>query len=134
MENYSVVKKLFLLITILFSLKSFSQKEADAILGKWITIPGKTIIIGVSKNNNEYQGKIVWRKDNDERKPIGFVILEKLRYNSRRNSWDRGKIHDPNSGKTYSATARIKDDGILEVNGFIGFSFLGRKKNFQRVK
>jgi uncharacterized protein (DUF2147 family) len=128
------MKRLFFLLTIFISLKSFSQKEADAIMGKWISIPGKTTMIGVSKNNNEYQGKIVWAKDNDKRKPIGFVILEKLRYNSRRNIWDRGKIHDPNSGKTYSATARIKDDGILEVKGYIGFSFLGRKKNFQRVK
>jgi uncharacterized protein (DUF2147 family) len=128
------MKRVFFLLTIFISLKSFSQKEADAIIGKWITTPGQTTIIRVSKINNEYEGKIVWSKDNDKRKPIGFLILEKLQYNSKRKIWEDGKIHDPNSGKTFSATARIKDDGILELKGYKGFRFLGRKKNFQRVK
>jgi uncharacterized protein (DUF2147 family) len=134
MKATETMKQFFLVFTILSSLKTFSQKEADAIIGKWITTPGQTTIIRVSKINNEYEGKIIWAKDNDPKKPIGFIILEKLKYNSKRKIWEHGKIHDPNSGKTYDAIARIKDDGILELHGYLGFRFLGRKKNFARVK
>jgi uncharacterized protein (DUF2147 family) len=133
-KNILTMKQLFILFTILSSLKTFSQNEADAIIGKWMTTPGQTTIIELFKINNEYKGKIAWTKDSDEKKPIGFIILEKLQYNSNRKIWEHGKIQDPNSGKTYSATARIKDDGILEVNGYLGFKFLGRKKFFKRVK
>src|SRR4030095_15127291 len=128
------MKQLFALLTIFASLKTFSQNGADAIIGKWKSIPGQTTIIEVYKTNNEYEGKIVWCKDNDERKPVGFVILEKMQYNSSRKMWENGKIHDPGSGKAYSAIARINDDGVLELKGYMGFEFLGRKKNFQRVK
>ena len=127
------MKKIFLLLTIFLSLKSFSQKEADAIIGKWINVPRQTTMIEVYKINNEYRGKIIWAKDGDKRKPIGFIILEKLEYDSKRRIWENGKITDPNSGNTYSAIAKIKDDGILEVNGYIGFTFFGKKKNFKKV-
>jgi len=126
------MKKLFLLLTIFLSLKSFSQREADAIIGNWINIPKQNTKITVYRINNEYKGKILWSND-EKKKPIGFIILEKLQYNSKTKSWDSGKIHDPNSGNTYSATAKIKDDGILEVNGYIGFTFFGKKKNFKKV-
>jgi uncharacterized protein (DUF2147 family) len=128
------MKKLFLLFIILSSLKAFSQKEADAIIGKWINIPKQNTMIEVYKINNEYRGKIVWTKFPDEKKPIGFIILEKLEYNSKRKIWDNGEVKVPNSAINYDATARIKDDGTLEVNGYIGFKFLGKKKNFRKVK
>jgi uncharacterized protein (DUF2147 family) len=128
------MKQFFVFITIFSSLKTFCQREADAIIGNWINIPKQNTIIGVYKVNNEYKGKIIWSKDSDKKKPIGFIILEKLQYSSKSKIWENGKIHDPNSGYTYSATAKIKSDSILEVNGYIGFKFFGTKKNFKKVR
>jgi uncharacterized protein (DUF2147 family) len=133
-RNIVTRKQLFLLFTILFSLKTFSQKGGDAILGKWINIPKQNTMIEVYKFNNEYRGKIVWTKAPDEKKPIGFIILKELEYNSKRKIWENGEVKVPNSAMSYDATARIKDDGTLEVNGYLGFKFLGKKKFFKRVK
>jgi uncharacterized protein (DUF2147 family) len=128
------MRKLFLLFIILSSLKSFSQKEADAIIGKWINVPKQNTIIEVYKFNNEYRGKIAWTKTPDKRKPIGYLILQKLEYNPVRKFWENGVVKEPNSGITYDATAKIKPDGVLEVHGYLGFKFLGKRKNFRKVK
>jgi uncharacterized protein (DUF2147 family) len=128
------MRQLIILLTLLLSLKALSQKEGDAIVGKWINIPKQNTIIEVSKANDEYKGKIVWTKTVDKKKPIGFMILEGLKYNTQKKTWEKGTVHVPNSGIAYDASARIKEDGILEVNGYVGFKFLGKKKNFKKVK
>ncbi len=127
------MKHLIILLTIFASLKCYAQNNADAIIGKWQKIPKEDLIIEVYKVKDEYKGKISWTKDNDTRKPVGFIILEKLKYNSKSKRWKNGKIHDPNSGSTYTAEAKIKTDGTLEVNGYMGLKFLGTKKNFKKV-
>src|SRR5690606_32618760 len=99
-----------------------------------IRVPKEDMIIEVFKAGNEYKGKIAWTKDNDQKKPIGFIILENLNFNSRKMMWTDGKIQDPNSGKTYSAEAKIKSDGNLEVLGYMGLKIIGSKKEFKRVR
>ena len=128
------MKRLLIPAIILFSLKSFSQPQGDAIIGRWINVPKQNTIIEVYKFNSEYRGKIVWTKTPDKKKPIGYMILQKLEYNPIRKFWDDGEIKEPNSGITYDATAKIKPDGLLEVHGYMGFKFLGKKKNFRKVK
>ena len=127
------MNKTFILLYIFFSLKSFSQNNADAIVGNWLKIPKEDLTIQVYKENNEYKGKISWRKENDTTKPVGFLILDNLKYNSKRKLWENGNIYDPNSGNTYKATAKIKADGTLEVYGYMGMKFLGTKKYFKKV-
>ena len=128
------MKQLIILLTILFSLKCYSQNNPDAIIGKWLKIPKEDLIIEVYKTGNEYKGKIAWAKDNDKTKPVGFVILEKLKYNSKNKRWEKGKIRSPNSGSTYNATAKIKADDKLELHGYKGVKFIGKKKYFKKVK
>jgi uncharacterized protein (DUF2147 family) len=128
------MKQFIILFAILLSLKALSQKEGDAILGKWIDIPRQNTIIEVSEINDEYKGKIVWTKTANKKKPIGFMILEGLKYDTQKKTWEKGKVHVPNSGIVYNASARIKEDGILEVNGYLGLKFLGKRKNFKKVK
>ena len=128
------MSQIVILLTVLFSLKTPSANNADIIMGKWINIPKENLIIEVYKLNNEYKGKINWAKDNDKKKPVGFIILDKLKYNAKSDIWENGKIHDPNTGRTYSATAKIKNDGTLEVLGYIGIKLFGTKKYFKRVK
>ena len=127
------MKQIIILLTILISLKCYAQNNADAIVGKWLKIPKEDLIIEVYKTGNEYKGKITWTKNNDPKKPVGYVILENLKYNANKKMWKGGKIHDPNSGSTYDAEAKIKSDGTLEVLGYMGMKFLGSKKYFKKV-
>jgi hypothetical protein len=89
------MKQVIILIAILFSFKGYSQNSQDAIIGKWLRTPKEDLIIEVYKKGNEYKGKITWSKNNDPKKPIGYVILEGLQYNKNKNMWKIGKIHDP---------------------------------------
>jgi uncharacterized protein (DUF2147 family) len=49
-------------------------------------------------------------------------------------SWEDGTIYDPNNGKTYSCTIKIKKANELEIRGFIGISLLGRTTVWTRAK
>lgn len=124
------MKKAIILIAILFSFKGYSQNNPDAIIGKWLKTPKEDLIIEVYKVKNEYQGKISWSKDN--KKAVGFAMLENLKYNQKTKKWKDGKIRDHNSGRSYNATATMKSDGTLEVSD--AFLFFGSKRTFKRVR
>lgn len=68
------------------------------------------------------------RKD----KPVkGMVILWGV--NKSGDTWEGGKILDPNNGKVYSVKLRQIEGGKkLEVRGFLGFSLLGRTQTWAR--
>ena len=123
------MKQIIILFAILVSFKCYSQ-NADAIIGKWLKTNKEDLIIEVYKVKDEYKGKISWSKDN--RKPVGFVMLEHLKYNSKSKKWEGGIIRDLNSSRSYNATARMKSDETLEVSG--AFLFFGSKRTFRRVK
>ena len=59
-------------------------------------------------------------------------MLENLRYNQKSKKWEGGKIRDPNSSRSYNATAIMKSDATLKVSGV--FLFFGSKRTFKRVK
>jgi uncharacterized protein (DUF2147 family) len=48
------------------------------------------------------------------------------------NRWDDGAIYDPDSGKTYHATMKLRDDGTLDLHGYIGISLIGRSEIWTR--
>ena len=124
-----------------------AQSES-AILGLWYNTE-KTAQVEIVKNGSEYLGKIVWLKDpNPEGKPaidkqnanpklrtrplIGLAILDGLKYAD--GMWKNGEIYDPVSGKTYSCELKLKSNSVLEVKGYIGFSFVGRTVEWTRIK
>ncbi len=128
------MKQVLLLIIILSCYNSYAQNSADLIIGKWMKTPNEDMTIEVFRSNDEYRGKLSWAKDMTNSKPLGFIVLEGLKYNEKTKTWINGKIHSPHSGNSYSATAKIKPDGTLEVLGYKGgMKFLGRKKYFKRV-
>lgn len=128
------MKQVILLLTVLFSYNSYAQNDPDLIVGKWMKTPKEDLIIEVYKSNDQYLGKLSWSSIPDS-KPAGFIVLEGLQYNEKTNTWVNGKIHSPHSGSTYSATAKINSNGLLEVLGYKGgLKFLGRKKYFKKVK
>ena len=115
---------------MLLSLKTFAQNNSDAIIGKWLKTNKEDLIIEVYKVNDEYKGRISWSKD--DKKPVGFIMLENLRYDQISKEWEGGKIRDPNSSRSYNATASMNLDGTLELIGAI--FFLESKRSFKRVK
>ena len=121
--------KQVIILTMLFSLKGYAQ-NADAIVGKWLKTNKQDLIIEVYKDKEEYKGKINWSKDNV--KPVGFTMLDDLKYNQKEKKWDGGKIHDPESGRSYNATVKMKPDGTIEVSGSL--LFFKSKRIFRRVR
>ncbi|MET1056273.1 MAG: DUF2147 domain-containing protein [Pedobacter sp.] len=138
---------MLLLFTVL-SFTGFAQNK-DAILGKWINSTGEAHV-EIFKTGVKYNGKIVWLKtQKDEKgivktdlknpdvslrsKPIlGMQILRDFVYED--GKWTDGKIYDPKSGKTYSCNMNIKENGDLNMRGYIGVSLLGRSEVWKRVK
>ena len=97
------MKQFLALITIVFSLKCYSQTIEDAIIGKWLKTPKEDLVIEVYREGNQYNGKLSWAKDSEKKKSEGAVILQNLEYDSDKKTWKNGSINDPNSGKTYDA-------------------------------
>ena len=138
--------KLFLLLTILFSICTYSQKT---IIGKWKTIDDSTkeakSIVELYKLNNEYFGKIttilndadkdkvcIKYNGTDKNKPIeGLIIIKKLSKNE--NVYNDGTITDPENGKTYTCKIWLdeKNENILNVRGYIAFFY--RTQQWKRV-
>ncbi len=144
-----MVKKIsFLLLLSIFTLSSFAQKKDD-ILGKWLnsTSEGQ---IEIYKRGDKYFGKLSWVKEpNDEKgKPktdlknpnasahsrplLGLEILKDFIFED--GKWVDGTIYDPKTGKTYSCTLSMKENGQLNMRGYIGISLIGRSESWRRVK
>ena len=70
---------------------------------------------------------------NDKTKPIGYEIIDNLTFNPDTETWENGKIYDPQSGKVYNSTAKLENDTSLEVEGYWKFKFLGKTMKFRKV-
>ncbi len=128
----------------------FSQKAAggDAILGTWYNAE-KDARIDITVKNGKYFGQVNWLKNpldakgkpkTDVENPdpklksrprLGLVVLTNLQHKSG-NKYDKGKIYDPKSGKTYSAQAELANPNLLKLRGFIGVSLIGRTSEWTR--
>lgn len=135
-------------LLLFFGLIWNAKAQAEnAILGLWYNTE-KTAQIQILKSGSEFIGKITWVKNpNPDGKPVldrqnsdpklrtrpilGLSILDGLKYGG--GVWKDGEIYDPNSGKTYSCELRLKSDKILEVKGYLGFSFVGRTVEWTKV-
>lgn len=66
-------------------------------------------------------------------KPIkGMVILWGLDKDG--DTWSGGSILDPNSGKKYKASLKLKGKDKLDVRGYLGVSLFGRTQTWERVE
>lgn len=129
-----------------------SKSECDRICGKWMSAQ-KNLIVQVYKDGDDFRAKIVWFSDKDDpsrpmdtrtdsknpdaalrnRKLIGMNVLEGLKYMPDSDSWEDGKIYDAMSGRTWSSSAKIANDGELKVTGYWHFKVFGRTIDFTRI-
>ena len=144
-----VQRNFFFILFLAFStLTSFAQNK-DAVIGKWLSATGDGQI-EIYKRSDNYFGKLSWIKEpNDEKgkpkldsknpntslrvKPLlGLEILKDFIFEN--GKWTDGTIYDPNTGKTYSCNLTLKENGQLNIRGYIGISLIGRSETWKRVK
>lgn len=138
-----MLRRLFLPI-LAFALATAVQAQSP-ITGNWRTIDdesgkAKSIVQISLSEEGQLEGKVIEilhserglnpiceKCPGDKKgKPVkGLVILWGMQKQAP-GEWAGGRILDPRKGKVYKAKLRLREDGKLEVRGFIGFSFLGR--------
>lgn len=117
----------------------------DDIIGTWLTAD-KTGEITISKTDGKYFGRItagtseekfdVHNPDKSRRQDplLGLIILKDLVFDPRHRAWENGTVYDPKNGKRYSCNLKLIDKNTLKLTGFIGFSWIGRSEEWQRIK
>ena len=149
--------RLMLLMIVLLSgnIAAAQAADGDALLGKWVTDQEKAHV-EVVKEDGKYVGRIVWLKDpnypeddiepgsprRDRNNPdsakrhqpiIGLVVLRDFEH-AGGNSWKKGTIYDPETGKTYKCNITLAKDGSLKVRGFVGVSLIGETTVWTRYQ
>lgn len=121
-------------------------QKADDILGMWYN-EEKSAKIEIYRDHSKYYGKIVWLKEplrdgrpkldihnEDEslrtRPVMGMKILNDFVFDE--GEWEDGTIYDPREGETYSCVITREED-VLHVRGYIGFSFIGRTTEWTKA-
>ncbi len=132
----------------------------DVILGMWATAPGTEngqAHVEIVRNGEVYSGRIVWLEKPtyplddpsgmagqarvDRNNPdatqrstpiIGLKIFDGMLWDGS-GEWRKGRIYDPDNGKTYKCYMRLDPDGTLKLRGYIGISLLGRTSEWRRV-
>ena len=145
-------KILFGVIAILFSIpvvSAQSTNKADDIIGIWLS-EEKNGKIEIYKSGDKYYGKLIWGKTMFEadgrtskkdvknsdinlrtRKLKDLIILTNFVFED--NVWSGGKIYDPQVGKLYSCTMKLKAN-TLNIRGYVGISLFGRSSQWTRIK
>ena len=132
---------LLALLTLLSFFRPAAPVPAEAIVDRWRTAD-KIGLIEIFSQQGTYGGNVVGPLTParlDDRNPdpslrhrplLGIALLHGFRYDDR--VWTGGTIYDPNSGKTYSCTLRLKAANALEVRGYVGLSLFGRTELWTR--
>ncbi|MDB5115810.1 MAG: hypothetical protein JWQ79_1302 [Mucilaginibacter sp.] len=144
-------KFLMLFFLIGFIVNPSTSPNPDRICGKWISSE-KNLVVQVYKDGEIFRARIVWFKNEDNskhmeewtdkhnpdpslrsRKLIGMSILRDMDYIPKSNTWENGKIYDAKSGREWSASAYINNEGLLKVTGYWHFKFIGRTMTFTKL-
>jgi uncharacterized protein (DUF2147 family) len=134
---------------VLMELSSVAQSAADAILGEWIS-PEKDGKFLFYKSNGKYYGKVSWLKEPNDAsgKPktdaanddpakrsvpmMGLIVFSGFVYDDEEKEWIDGKVYDARNGDLYSCRLRLVSNLLMEVRGYILFSWLGKSAYFTR--
>jgi uncharacterized protein (DUF2147 family) len=125
--------------------------NADAIIGRWMTID-HSVEVEVYKQNNNFRAKLIWFKiegtttpmntRTDEKNPnpalrtrkwLGMEVLRNLKYNAEDDLWEDGIIYDAKHGKEWDSIVWITKDGLLKVKGYWVFKWISETLIFKRV-
>ncbi|MEL7128127.1 MAG: DUF2147 domain-containing protein [Pseudomonadota bacterium] len=115
------------------ALAGFANGDPSDVAGHWLTEAGNAIVTIADCGDATPCGNVTWADlteaptDKDVNNPDAalrdrpLIGLQMLWGFSRRNDrWRRGRIYDPEAGKTYGSGIRLTDEGELAVKGCIG--------------
>lgn len=124
--------KRFLLTAAIAAWTPAQANEALDVYGQWLT-EKQNSVVEISECDGAPCGVITWIDDPDAesltdaenpdetlraRPLIGLTILSG--FEARKDQWKKGRIYDPETGKTYGARLRRLEDEALQVKGCIG--------------
>ena len=125
-------------------LATFGATAEETVEGLWLVADGDGLV-RISLVDGNPVGVIAGSvSDQEERKDelnpdpalrdrslMGLQILGGFRQDGD-GRWKKGRIYDPNNGKTYKCNLRVVDKNRLEVRGYIGVSWVGRSEEWTR--
>jgi uncharacterized protein (DUF2147 family) len=144
----AVLWRACLLIPALLAVTS-AVAQSPTPTGVWLH-DNKRIQIEIAPCADKLCGRLVWFKwPNDEqglplvdlknpdpalrkRPLLGLTILEGL-HRTGENTWEDGKVYDPDDGEYYSASMTISDDGTLRVRAYVLLPLFGKTFIWTRV-
>ena len=139
-------------LLMLLAASSIASAAPGVPLGTWLTEKKDGIVeIYRCADSDVLCGKLVWFKIKpDDPNPLGLDLKDPdpARRNqplcdmmfmwgfraSDSNQWEDGSVYDPDDGKTYHANMKLRDDGTLDLHGYIGISLIGRSEIWTRYK
>ncbi len=125
-----------------------SEPDPSALLGNWMAESEK-IAIELYRCEEYLCGKIIWvikpyrnngefKRDKHNPDPAlrqrGYCGIEVVRGLRGKNDqvWRGGKFYDPKKGNTYDLDIALRNDGQLELRGYIGFRLFGKSEVWDR--
>jgi uncharacterized protein (DUF2147 family) len=94
------------------------------------TLSGK-VIKGLNPNDSPDRRCTKCTDERKDQKILGMTIIKGMKKDG--DSWDDGRILDPENGKIYRCKMHLEDGGQkLVVRGYIGVSLLGRSQTWIR--
>ncbi len=134
-------------LVLLFVSIAHVSVASEAIEGLWITADGdglvefqvqdeqlSGVIVGSASDPNHIKPPRFDYLNPDaslrQRPLLGLAIVTNL-LSSGNDEW-KGKVYDPNTGKTYQCTITLLDSNTLKLRGYIGFSILGKTRIWTR--
>jgi uncharacterized protein (DUF2147 family) len=127
------------------------NNNADAIIGRWMTID-HSLEVEVYKENTNFRAKVIWFKIEDTTRPmntrtdeknpnaalrtrkwLGMEVLRNLKYNADDDVWEDGIIYDAKHGKEWDSIVSITKNGLLKVKGYWVFKWISETLTFKRV-
>ena len=116
-----------------------AQEDADRIIGTYLaTYEGEESKVSIFKEDDgTYTARVIWALNKydengnvktDEKNPDKskrntpcdeIVLIERMSYNQKKNSWTDAKIYDPVRGIKANADCSFAPDGRLKVRGSV---------------
>ena len=134
---------------VMFFFGSLTQAQAETPIGQWMT-EGDLSRVEIFQCEEALCGRIVWLKEpnSDDGKPkvdinnedealrsraiMGLEIVGGFIPDGRENRWRDGTIYNPQDGKTYQCTMKLKDSNTLQVRGYVLVPILGKTQTWTR--
>ena len=147
------MRKLTVFICIMIFASFNLLAQADRVVGFWLNEDGNAQIEIYRVAGSQYNGKIVWLEEPleddgtakvDDENPdrslrnrplLGLEILTGFSYNASKQEWEKGRIYDPDNGRTYDCYMSLDGHNTLKIRGFVlGMRWLGRSTEWKRER